>query len=56
MRPKGTSLRMSRKGELRGGGAKATALCVGGHGAGNNSQIDLMVYLYEKKNGKMVAL
>ena len=55
MRPKRTSLRMSRKGEIRGG-AKATALCVGGHGAGNNSQIDLMVYLYEKKNGNMVAL
>lgn len=41
-------MRMSRKGEHRGG-HKATALCIGGHGPGNNSQIDLIVFLYEKK-------
>lgn len=42
-------MRMSRKGEARDGRDKAAALCIGGHGAGNNSQMDLIVFIYEKK-------
>lgn len=40
--------RISRKGEFKPDQNKATAICVGGHGgASNNSQSDIIVYLYE---------
>lgn len=42
-------LKISRKGEFKPDQDKATAICVGGHGGGasNNSQSDIIVYLYE---------
>ena len=41
--------RISRKGEFRGDN-KATSVCIGAHGAGNNSQCDCILFLYEDNN------
>lgn len=41
-------LKISRRGEYRLKQNKATAICVGGHGASNNSQSDMIVSIYEE--------
>lgn len=40
-------IRIVRKGDAPQGQDKASALCVGAHGAGNNSQCDCVLTLFE---------
>lgn len=40
-------IKISRRGDIFGAN-KGSALCVGAHGAGNNSQCDCVLELYEK--------
>lgn len=41
-------VKINRKGVIVGG-HKSQALCVGAHGAGNNSQCDCILIIYETK-------
>lgn len=40
-------IKISRRGDIVGAN-KGLALCVGAHGAGNNSQCDCVLEMYEK--------
>lgn len=43
-------IKISRKGDIIPNQQKCSALCCGGHGVGNNSQSDCLLFLYEKSN------